>query len=164
LEPSEAEAVTRILERLSQETSDSVLIGEADFWFELDAEIDGLIGAAGFDEATWRRAYDETLAGLLAGIEQAEFDATIAAPMEMLAASPHLTEAQKAEILSDFQVSMDELARRNAPPALRTGTWWRPMRTGCAGWSSTERDGAAMGRPFAFRRRRGCRRRAFRPA
>jgi hypothetical protein len=117
LEPGEAEAVTRILERLSQETSDSVLIGEANFWFELDAEIDGLIGAAGFNEGSWRRAYDETLSGLLASIEQAEFDATIAAPVEMLAASPHLTEAQKAEILADFQVSMDELAAERAAGA-----------------------------------------------
>lgn len=106
LDSRQAEAVVGILEQLAHERGEAVYMDAAYDWFEFDAEGQGIITAAGFDEQSWVSAYEETLMGYGAGIGEAEIDAQIAQAEAGVAASS-LSSEQKSAILADFYVQMD---------------------------------------------------------
>lgn len=90
------------------ESGESVYMGAAEDWLELDQDRFGLIAAAGFSAQNWVRAYDETLLGFAGGISNAEIDAQISEAEAAVAASP-LAAEQKTMILEDFHAQMAEV-------------------------------------------------------
>lgn len=110
LNAQEAEAVVTILEVLSPARGEGVYMGEdvAGDWFEFDSDGAGLIVAAGFSARSWAQAYDETLMGYAAGIDEAEITRQIAVAEESVAASA-LGAAEKEEFLAEFRADMAEV-------------------------------------------------------
>lgn len=97
LEMREAEAVVTILERLSSETGKTVFYDEdaAQEWFEVDDESSRLIPAAGFSEAGWKAAFDQTMTGFIASIPQAELERMMEEFADKLGELGRMTPEQK---------------------------------------------------------------------
>lgn len=79
LERREVEAVVTILERLSAATGKTVFFDEeaAREWFEIDEGTSRLIPASGFTGASWKDAFDQTMAGFISAIPPAELEAMV---------------------------------------------------------------------------------------
>ncbi len=92
----QAESVVGILEKLK---ADDIVIAydadAADDLFEQDAEEKKLITAAGFNQASWKKAVDETMKGFFASIPDAEIKTIFDDLLTRLEASPDMTAEQK---------------------------------------------------------------------
>lgn len=98
---SEKEAVTvvRLLEELQNELGDFAYDeGVAADWFEQDAESQGLIAAAGFSAASWKKAVDAAYRGFLANLPETEVRQTFADARRRVEDSS-LTPQQRQSIL-----------------------------------------------------------------
>lgn len=92
----EAEAVVSILEELKADDVQIAYDGEAaDDWFEQDAEDKKLIAKAGFSQATWKRAVDETMTGFFATIPDAEIKTIFEDLRKQVDAASDMTAEQK---------------------------------------------------------------------
>ncbi|WP_148916923.1 hypothetical protein [Neoaquamicrobium microcysteis] len=107
LSSSEAGSVVEVLERLVEEHGEPVYYDEeaADEWFELDTE--ALIPAAGFSRESWRKAYGNSLKGLMASVPEAEFEAVFAGLEDNVTSIQGLTAEQKREAVSDLRAHVD---------------------------------------------------------
>jgi DnaJ-domain-containing protein 1 len=92
----EAEQVVSILERLKDDDVQIAYDSEAaDDLFEQDAEEKKLITAAGFSQAAWKQALDDTMKGFFATLPEADVNAMFADMAKRLDATTDMTDEQK---------------------------------------------------------------------
>lgn len=120
LETREVEAVVTILERLSAETGKTVFFDEeaAQEWFEIDDESSQLIPAAGFTDASWKDAFDQTMAGFIATISPAELEKMMEEFADKLGEVAKMTTEQKQMVIEMLRAEMgnfDAIRERGAP-------------------------------------------------
>lgn len=92
----EAEQVVSILEQLKDDDVQIAYDSEtADDLFEQDAEEKKLITTAGFSQASWKQALDETMKGFFATLPDADVTAMFEDMAKRLDATPDMTDEQK---------------------------------------------------------------------
>jgi hypothetical protein len=92
----EAEQVVSILEQLKDDDVQIAYDSQAaDDLFEQDAEEKRLISTAGFSQAAWKQALDETMQGFFATLPDADVTSLFEDMARRLDAAPDMTDEQK---------------------------------------------------------------------
>lgn len=120
LDRQEAGQVVAILEKLVAETSSTVYYDEeaAEEWFQTDDGSLRLIPAAGFSNATWKTAFDQTMTGFIASIPSSELEQMMEAFINQFGEAAKMTPQQKEEAASLLGAQMghfDEIRERGTP-------------------------------------------------
>jgi len=112
LDKSSAEAVVTIVEQLNDDVGPVAYDDEeADRWFESDLDSDGLIGKAGFDQSSWKEAFDETIAGYFATIPDDEIMAAYDRIRQRTQASKAVSAQQKQMLMQMIDEQVAEMGQ-----------------------------------------------------
>lgn len=118
LDAKSAEAVVGIIERLNEDFGPVAFDEEeADRWFESDADKQGLIGKAGFDQERWKTAFDETIAGYLATLPDDQILAGFEALRQRVGKSSAVNAEQRQYLLAEIDNQAVQLGRIRAQGA-----------------------------------------------
>ncbi len=109
LTTDETAKVVSIIEKLQPSRGEVAYDeGEADQWFEDDSVEGGLIEKAGFDQQSWKTAFDAVLKGFLASIPQAEIDGLLEQVRTRFRQARNITPERRTAVLNlyDEQVAI----------------------------------------------------------